>query len=102
LIQPERTGALSTLDNQKVFNIGSYHSNAWKSDNPHAGVYEAEATKTLDAITCGYPACNQGGVAVVAVDCRNGTESTINGTLQAKSNGGSSVNLNNVVRTNDG
>jgi hypothetical protein len=34
----------------------------------------------------------------VAVDCRNGTESEINGTLQAKSNGGISYNCNNVVR----
>lgn len=37
----------------------------------------------------------------VAVDCRNFTEQEVNGTLQAKSNGGSSVNLNNVVRTSD-
>lgn len=37
--------------------------------------------------------------AVAAVDCRNCTEDPdINGTLQAKANGGSSVNLNNVVR----
>lgn len=34
-----------------------------------------------------------------AVDCRNGTEnSNVNGTLQAKSKGGQSLNLNNVVR----
>ena len=37
-------------------------------------------------------------VICAAVDCRNGTESDINGTLQAKSNGGTSYNLNNVVR----
>ena len=36
---------------------------------------------------------------VAAVDCRNGTEdSDVNGTLQAKSNGGQSLNLNNVLR----
>ena len=35
-----------------------------------------------------------------AVDCRNGTEDpNVNGTLQAKSNGGFSYNCNNVVRT---
>lgn len=41
------------------------------------------------------------GVAeCAAVDCRNGTEDpNTNGTLQAKSNGGISLNLNNVVRT---
>lgn len=37
---------------------------------------------------------------VLAVDCRNGTESPdTNGTLQAKDGGGTSLNLNNVVRT---
>ena len=36
---------------------------------------------------------------VVSVDCRNGTENgDINGTLQAKSSGGTSYNLNNVCR----
>lgn len=36
---------------------------------------------------------------IAAVDCRNGTENpTTNGTLQAKPNGGFSMNLNNVVR----
>lgn len=35
----------------------------------------------------------------VAVDCRNGTENPdINGTLQTKSNGGMSLNLQNTVR----
>ncbi len=35
-----------------------------------------------------------------AVDCRNGTEDPeVNGTLQAKSNGGYNTNSNNVVRT---
>ena len=47
--------------------IGSYHSNAWKSDNPKSGVYETDTAKTLDAINCGYPGCNQGGVAVVEI-----------------------------------
>jgi DNA (cytosine-5)-methyltransferase 1 len=38
--------------------------------------------------------------AVAAVDCRNAIESAnINGTLQAKSSGGTSLNLNNTVRT---
>lgn len=36
---------------------------------------------------------------ICAVDCRNGTENTdLNGTLQEKSNGGVSYNLQNVVR----
>jgi len=37
---------------------------------------------------------------VAAVDCRNGTENAdVNGTLQAKESGGTSLNLNNTVRT---
>jgi DNA (cytosine-5)-methyltransferase 1 len=80
------------------YGIGAYHSNAWKSDNPNSGVYEADKSKTLDALNCGYPACNQGGMAVVAaVDCRNGSEDTVNGALQ--SNMAHSVNGNNIVRT---
>ena len=79
------------------YNIGAYHSNAWQSDNPNSGVYEADTARTLDAMNCGYPACNQGGTAVVAVDCRNGTEDIINGALQ--SNSAHSLNGNNVVRT---
>lgn len=41
----------------------------------------------------------KGPSAVCSVDCRNFTESgETNGTLQAKENGGQSLNLNNVVR----
>lgn len=94
--------SMYTLNSTEVhavcYVIGSYASNAWKSRNPHSGIYKTEIAKTLDAINCGYPGCNQGGVAVVqAVDCRNGTLGDVNGTLQAKSNGGISLNLNNVV-----
>ena len=108
------------------FGISAYESNAMKSSNPKSGVYEADTSRTLD-VSGGNPACNQGGICVVsvsdeispalraqandpyradmaayvaAVDCRNGTENgEVNGTLQAKSNGGVSYNLQNVVRT---
>lgn len=108
------------------YGISSYDSNAMRSSNPHSGVYEADTSRTLD-VGGGNPACNQGGICVVsvsneispalrakandpyradmaayvaAVDCRNGTENgEVNGTLQAKSNGGVSYNLQNVVRT---
>ena len=56
-----------------AYGIGSYFSNAWMSDNPHSGVYEADTAKTLDAINCGYPACNQGGMAIVEPDGVVGT-----------------------------
>lgn len=57
---------LNTTDRHAVaYGIGSFHSGAWKSDNPHSGIYEADTARTLDARNCGYPGCNQGGIAVV-------------------------------------
>lgn len=43
----------------------------------------------------------EGNDLICAVDCRDGTESEVNGTLQAKENGGTSYNLNNVVRVKE-
>lgn len=44
---------------------------------------------------------DQQAIMITAVDCRNGTENAdVNGTLQAKSNGGQSLNLQNVCRVN--
>ncbi len=57
-----------------AFNIGSYHSNAWNSNNPDSGMYETETFKTLDAITCGNPTCNQGGTVIVRPVLGNGKE----------------------------
>lgn len=68
LIQNERTGALSTLNNQSVvYGISSYDSNAMKSANPNSGIYKAETSRTLD-LNGGSPACNQGGMAVVCLE----------------------------------
>ena len=53
--------------------------------NIHPGSYTGQDAYT-DMFVCG-------------VDCRNGNESEVNGTLQAKPSGGQSLNLNNVVRT---
>jgi DNA (cytosine-5)-methyltransferase 1 len=48
---------------------------------------------------CGGDSMKANLVLVAAVDCRNGTENPeTNGTLQAKSSGGTSLNLNNIVR----
>ena len=83
---------LNTTDRHAVcYNIGSYHSNAWKSDNPHSGIYEADKSKTLDALQCGYPGCNQGGTAVVETFLGNG--SSVAGTLMA--NAGTKLWLGN-------
>ena len=47
------------------FGICSKDSNAMKSSNPHSGIYEADTSRTIDT-SGGNPACNQGGMAVVA------------------------------------
>lgn len=118
-----------------VYGISPYHSNCMLSDNPHSGYYEADTARTLDALQCGYPGCNQGGMAVVeplgfemqafgkyncsgiasslkARDCKDATDLVVAGvdcrnmnktpelypTLQAKSNGGQSLNYSGAVR----
>lgn len=50
----------------QAYGICSDKSNAMLSDNPHSGFYEADTSRTLDA-NGGNPGCNQGGIAVVAV-----------------------------------
>ena len=59
-------GVMYTLNSTEVhcvaYGIGGYNSKAWESGNPHSGIYIAETSRTLDAINCGNPACNQGGL----------------------------------------
>jgi DNA (cytosine-5)-methyltransferase 1 len=52
-----------------AYGISPYHSNSMKSSNPHSGIYVADTARTLDAMNCGYPGCNQGGIAVVEPLC---------------------------------
>lgn len=47
-----------------VYGLSSKASNAWKSNNPHSGCYEAETTRTLDT-RGGDPTCAQGGNIIV-------------------------------------
>ena len=51
------------VDSIKAYNISSYHSNSMKSDNPNNGIQDITdgTSRTLDALNCGYPGCNQGG-----------------------------------------
>ena len=70
LIQTDKSATLSCNNNQTLFvptvyGICSKDSNAMKSSNPHSGIYEADTSRTLDG-NGGNPACNQGGIAVVA------------------------------------
>ena len=75
---------LNTTDRHAVvYGISPYHSNCMKSDNPHSGYYEADTARTLDALQCGYPGCNQGGMAVVE------TYQQVTGPLMANSHPGS-------------
>lgn len=71
LIQRDRSATLGCNNDQTVFvptafEICSKDSNAMKSDNPNSGFYEADSSRTLDG-NGGNPSCNQGGIAVVAV-----------------------------------
>lgn len=50
----------------KVYGICSKQSHSMLSDNPKSGFYEADTSRCLDA-NGGNPSCNQGGMAVVAV-----------------------------------
>ena len=73
---------------------------------PHAVAYQAYpevgdgVVGTLDAHHSNFPGCRGGmerTMVAQAVDCRNGTENSVNGALQ--SNSAHSLNGNNVVRT---
>ena len=71
LIQRDKSATLACNNDQTLFvptafGICSKDSNAMKSDNPKSGFYEADTTRTLDG-NGGNPSCNQGGMAVVAV-----------------------------------
>lgn len=60
VLEAEEDGA-----EQTAFGISSYSSHAMLSDNPHAGIYEAKTSRTLD-LNGGSPVANQGGIAIVS------------------------------------
>ncbi len=71
LVQDDLSATLSCHNNQTIFvptayGICSDKSNSMQSSNPNSGIYEAETARTLDA-NGGNPGCNQGGIAVVAL-----------------------------------
>lgn len=68
----DKSATLATNNDQTLFvpamfGICSKDSNAMKSSNPHSGIYEADTSRTIDT-SGGNPACNQGGMAVVALE----------------------------------
>ncbi len=60
------------------YSIGGYYSAGMLSDNPKAGIYEAQTSRTLD-LNGGNPACNQGGICVVDAIGFDGYNSTDTG-----------------------
>ena len=69
LIQEDVSATLSCNNDQtlfvpKCYSIGAAFSEGMLSDNPKAGIYEADSSRTLDQ-SGGNPSCNQGGIAVV-------------------------------------
>lgn len=69
LIQEDVSATLSCNNDQtlfvpKCYSIGAAYSAGMLSDNPRAGIYEADTSRTLDQ-GGGNPSCNQGGIAVV-------------------------------------
>ena len=83
--------------NTKVFGICSYRSNSMLSKSLYAGIYEADTVRTLDT-SCGNPAVQQGGMAVVCVSFTSSGYGGLKegvGTLRSQGgdNGGGSENL---------
>lgn len=87
---PTMSARMGTGGNQVplvAFGIGNGQANA-------AATMALEVSQTLNTMHD-----TQAVFCCAAVDCRNGTENPeINGTLQAKSTGGTSLNLQNVIR----
>ena len=90
LVQAEKSGTLGCNNDQTVFCLQGNGIDRANSAGQNGGGWRENVAYTLNTI---------GRPAVYAVDFRNGTENPeTNGTLQAKSTGGQSLNLNNVVR----
>ena len=71
LLQENKSATLGCSNDQTVFvpkgyGICSKQSHSMLSDNPHSGFYEADTSRCLDR-SGGNPICNQGGMAVVAL-----------------------------------
>ena len=82
LVQNNKSATLGTHNDQTLFQpmafgICAKGSNAMLSDNPKSGFYEADTSRCLDA-NGGNPSCNQGGIAVIAIE-GNGCRPSHNG-----------------------
>ncbi len=97
---------VSTITGDHENRITDYTSVVVESENPTTAVYSMKSIarngvplveQTNPICACDY---KDPDIVAYGVDCRNATEyPDVNGTLQAKSNGGFSYNCNQVVRT---
>lgn len=87
-----------SIEGSCVFDITGITSNSMKSPTPDSCFRQRDIGRTLDTFV-GSPECNQGGMVVVkTIDCRNiALNDELSGTLQAKENGGQSLNYQNPV-----
>ena len=88
----------STERHGVIYDITDVNSNSMKSPNPYSCFKQRDVTRTLDSFV-GTPDCNQGGnVVVKSIDCRNMIlNNELSCTLQAKGNGGYSLNYQNPI-----
>lgn len=91
------TGGMNVPLAIQAFGICSDKSNSMLSDNPHSGIYKAETSRTLDA-NGGNPGCNQGGIAVVALQGSMIGREDKNGPLGSGIDDDVSFTLNTVDR----
>lgn len=92
LIQNERTGALSTLNNQSVLAFAQNQRDEVRDLKGVAGALAAEpGMKQQTFIACGNPACNQGGMAVLCLNDQGGAvmnvSEDVTGALRAQEHG---------------
>ena len=116
LIQPERTGALSTLNNQSVLTWDARGNGDGASDCTITGDHQSRVTDYTalvtgfaqqgfgDYISCAVASSlkqrDYKDATTLAVDCRNLNETEeCSNTLQSKNQGGYSLNYQNPVRT---
>lgn len=93
-------------EQHQCFSIGAMNSEGMLSDNPKAGIHLTDVARTVST-NGGNPGSWQGGDVIVghsfSVDCRNMyVNKEKSGTLQAKNEGGFSLNfINPVLCLND-
>lgn len=78
ILQKDDCNACNNSDRLKAFGICSDRSNSMLSDNTDSGIYEATSSRTIDT-SGGNPSCNQGGIAIVDMGCRNNSFSVNDG-----------------------